>query len=974
MNKAKHNRSILAGILSIALSHPALGAYYDNGEDDFLKTKHIGTLGFDSSSGVETYKISITDYISQGRVAGSSDWHQDYVDIFKFDAHYTHHLSDLVRRNIIPIRIRLSKTMQQQRETRGIEKVELIEKHPSGSFKKLAEFLPAMPESGDSEDYIVETKTALHNKDLGYEYYLVVKGDRNSGHYGKEYSLEIEQYDIGDKITEAADLGNMGDSTLWDDSTDFSSETMNDLIQTDNLHDIGYYRDRADLYKLRLPIGPVIAKVRANKSYQLNDTFTLELLKEEQGNLISVSGPFNAGRYEDVILGNIDTSGDYYIRTGFSGNTATVYKYSLEVRSETTVEQDKTKLAVSNPLERSCGVNSDAHCYDSPLSNGLVDAGAVYIYQHYPALSKWQAEGFIKSPNPQSGDNFGDAAFFTENDQYLAVSAPGEDNCGSGVGGSGTGNECGDSTPGMKNDYATDSGALYIFEKQQKVNAYGFNLGDNEQYVFKHYIKAPVVHAADNFGASLSTGNRIALVGAPGVGSTSEKNHNSEWLNEADIAHHLSSNNGDNTGAVFLYGIDERSNWLLKGAFRPLSLQNNYGSHAGSVEDENFGAGITNSGDGKIVAISAPGDVRCDQGNSDNGVYSDNGVFNIAKLSKTDLKHYLETSTSNCISEKSGSVWVYEQQPDGSYSVISYLKAPETRAGDFFGVATWMTSNGEYLAVGSPGNDSGISDTDGWVSKSENSFNNHPWTNTSKPNSGAVYLYKRVNIDNQTGYELVSYIKDRNGAMEGADFGASIFLNDDRTLIVGAPDAVYSQNSNTYDNGYVYLFNFDALGQLTDSQVIYPKSNANAFNQASRFGSTVLMKNSFIFIGEPGDDHCGAGVNGESLNIETDYNPYNDNSTCSEGQMVSNSGAVQIYDASSGLPQTMLKAVNPGNTYYDSEQFGGILASNASESGDSEGGMASDPMSEILNDFLCDNLDTGNPFIDFVIDSFVCDD
>ncbi|WDE12207.1 hypothetical protein [Thalassomonas haliotis] len=951
-----------AAIISGLLAPQVSAAYFDNGTENFLTAQSIGSLGTAYTSGVDVTKLEVKDYISNGRVDGS--WRWDKRDIFKFDAEFSHPDARLARRNVIPIRVRLSTSMQINREVYGIKSIELIEKHPSGAFKKLARLVPNVTYPSAAFEF----KTAIKDKDLGFEYYLVIDGLENDDNRGKQYNVEIERFDIGNQIAQAADLGVLGNSMLFDDNTIWAAETINSLVNTDNWLDFGSYLDDADLYKAVLPAGEVKANVGVHQHYVLNDTLTLELLKEDHGQLVSIAGPFNAARYQEITLATLTEAGEYYIRVGFNRNTTTVYDYSLRVKSSAKSEDQATKLAVSNPLENGCGVNSAQHCFNSPLDNGLPDSGAVYLYQYYNELDQWLAQEYIKSPNPEAGDNFGEAAFFTENDQFLAVAAPGEDNCGAGFDGTAATAACGYYAPGMANNDAENSGALYIFNKEEKVNAYGFGLGVNETYQLKNYVKAPVVHSGDNFGAALSTGNQIALVGAPGLSSQTDSP--SGWLTETDINQQLDDVSYTHTGSVFLYELNASADWTLAGAFRPLKLQNNQGGF--SIEGENFGAGITNSGDGNIIAISAPGDARCD-----NSPLSENGVYNLNNISKSNFETYLD-GVYQCTSVQSGSVWIYQKDDQGDYQVISYLKAPQTREADFFGEATWMTGDGEYLAVGAPGNDSGNAGSNGWSQKGDPLFATNPWNDTSKPNSGAVYLYKKQVLSGKLGYELIAYGKPELGMVEGSNFGATVFLNDDRTLIVGAPDGVYALNGQTFDNGYVRSFKLSESGQLTSSANIFPQNNANEHNHASRFGASLLMKNEMIFVGEPGDDHCGASVGGASLNVEKDYAVGGNETPCTINERVSNSGAVQIYNAVTHQHSEVLKPINPGGTYYSNEQFGGVLASNSSGDGASDAsGVSADPFGDVLSEFLCSDEGgpvTGNQYFDWIIDSFVCGD
>src|SRR6266705_2462246 len=96
----------------------------------------------------------------------------------------------------------------------------------------------------------------------------------------------------------------------------------------------------------------------------------------------------------------------------------------------------------------------------------------------------------------------------------------------------------------------------------------------------------------------------------------------------------------------------------------------------------------------------------------------------------------------------------------------AYVKASNTGAADDFGFAVALSSDGNTLAVGAPGEASAGIETD-----------------NSAPSAGAVYVYTRSG----TTWTQRAYIKASNPGA-GDQFGTSVALSSDGiTLAVGAP-------------------------------------------------------------------------------------------------------------------------------------------------------------------------------------------
>jgi len=100
--------------------------------------------------------------------------------------------------------------------------------------------------------------------------------------------------------------------------------------------------------------------------------------------------------------------------------------------------------------------NSVAGVYNStsiPFSGGMAGAGGVYTF--YRVGSSWAWESYLKSPNPDSGDYFGNNVSLSGN--TLAVTASYEASCAGGII---------NGTTASANNSCAGAGALYVFTRQ----------------------------------------------------------------------------------------------------------------------------------------------------------------------------------------------------------------------------------------------------------------------------------------------------------------------------------------------------------------------------------------------------------------------------------------------------------------------------------------------------------------------------
>ena len=200
----------------------------------------------------------------------------------------------------------------------------------------------------------------------------------------------------------------------------------------------------------------------------------------------------------------------------------------------------------------------------------------------------------------------------------------------------------------------------------------------------------------------------------------------------------------------------------------------------------------------------------------------DNGITVELPVHKQDWQnseYQLEACTpANCSTTDAISVFDYMQR------AIGYFKAPNTEENDLFSVLA-ISADGQTIAVGAPGEDSGIASDVG---------------DNSLSGAGAVYIYVKDN----DSWRFQSYIKSPTPG-EGDAFGSSVALNGDGTVLaVGVPNedsAAVAIGGDETDNtaqdaGAVYLF--ERFGDTwTDPLFIKPSTGA----AGAAFGSQVAL-------------------------------------------------------------------------------------------------------------------------------------
>jgi hypothetical protein len=188
----------------------------------------------------------------------------------------------------------------------------------------------------------------------------------------------------------------------------------------------------------------------------------------------------------------------------------------------------------------------------------------------------------------------------------------------------------------------------------------------------------------------------------------------------------------------------------------------------------------------------------------------------------------------------SGAVYIYRRDLSGNWSHEAYIKAPNTDAGDNFGLR--QSIKGDVLVVSSPSEDSAsISDLN----------------DDSLADSGIVYIYKRTGVN----WVFDQAIKSSN--IEAGDVFGNVIEYDGTHLAVaafgedGAGSGVQGvPASNTQaDSSAVYIFS-ETAGTFT--QEAYLK-NINS-TKYSYFGMSMSFSGDYVAIGAENDHNSGRGI------------------------------------------------------------------------------------------------------------------
>lgn len=429
------------------------------------------------------------------------------------------------------------------------------------------------------------------------------------------------------------------------------------------------------------------------------------------------------------------------------------------------------------------------------------------------SCTTWQQKAMLKASNAGAGDQFGWFTAISADGNVIVVAADKEDSSAQGVNGP------------QGNDAASDSGAAYVFRRSGGV------------WAQEAYLKSPISQAGDRL-----SGVAISSDGTAIVISTWGESSNTTGVNPA------TNELAPDSGAAFLYRRVGAA-WQLEATFKASNTQ----------ADDRFATGLAINGDGTVLALGARNEDSAAVGvggsQSSNAAVDSGAVYVFRKTGTTWAQEaYLKQSNTgagdqfglrvdlsddgavlavgawaedsngvgvngvqnNDAMADSGAVYLF-RRTGNAWAQEAYLKASNTNAGDWFGMAIALSADGRALAVGARNEASSARGV------GANQLDN------SAPGAGAVYLFRYT-----TAWAQEAFIKAPN-ADAGDYFGWTVGLSSTGdVLAVGA----YREASNsTIVNGDLtnnaaamagaaYVFQRSATGWAFDSAL--KASNAEA--------------------------------------------------------------------------------------------------------------------------------------------------
>lgn len=418
------------------------------------------------------------------------------------------------------------------------------------------------------------------------------------------------------------------------------------------------------------------------------------------------------------------------------------------------------------------------------------------------------AIGFLKADVSTPNDRFGYSVALSSDGSTLAVGATGESSAFSGIAAQ---------EPASANDQL-NSGAVYVHVRQ------------GQRWQLQAFVKSPANALHDSFGKSLAlsaNGDTLAVgANAGNVGTVHLFTRtNGTWTERQQLmasnaaprrafGHRLALSAsgtvlavGDpmesvgalrNNGAVYLFTHDGTL-WSERALLR-----------ASSPWDQAFfGSSVSLNGAGDTLAVGAP-----------------------------ESSNTIPYGGSAYLFTGGGANWIQQAE----------LKAPLDMAELSFGTSVALSSNGNTLAIGARGDNSGVvgDPLDGSASL-----------------SGAVHVFSR----DGTNWLHQAYLKAANPGMDD-QFGRAVSLSGDgNTLVVGAPyerstaDGLEGNQTNdgSSEVGAAYVFKREGLAWR---QRVYVKAPNSGASDAFGMDLAVSADGQTLAVGAVGESSSASGWNG----------------------------------------------------------------------------------------------------------------
>jgi hypothetical protein len=341
-----------------------------------------------------------------------------------------------------------------------------------------------------------------------------------------------------------------------------------------------------------------------------------------------------------------------------------------------------------------------------------------------------------------------------------------------------------------------DAGAVYVFVRD-----------DQDAWSQQARIEAGNADANDRFGISVSLS---------GDGDTLAVGAYQEASSATGIGGDQANDSAADAGAVYVFARDGQDAWS----------QSAYVKASNTDAGDYFGWSVAVSGDGDTLAVGALA-----EGSSATGIggdETDDSIFN------------------------GGAVYVFTHAGQNVWSQQAYIKSSNTDEADSFGGAVALSSDGNTLAVGAAGEDSGATGIGG------------DQVDNTVYNAGAAYVFVR---DGQSAWSQTAYVKASNPDVEDI-FGSSVALSGDgETLAVG---------TDWEDSSAAGIGGDDADDQAENAGAVYVFVNKNAWlpeayikssnpGENDYFGHSLALSSDgdTLAVGAPVEDSGAIGIGGD---------------------------------------------------------------------------------------------------------------
>ena len=480
------------------------------------------------------------------------------------------------------------------------------------------------------------------------------------------------------------------------------------------------------------------------------------------------------------------------------------------------LSSDGNTIAVGAPFESggSRGVNGNQN------DNSMYAAGAVYVYARQG--QSWTQQAYVKASNPGINDHFGSSVALSRDGNTMAVAAHWEASGATGI----NGNQNDDSVP--------QAGAVYVFTRtgttwtQQAYikasNTGNTAQGDGDQYGFSLALSGD--------GNTLAAGAITEDGGARQING----NQNDDMAQSAGAVYVFSRTGTTWTQQAYVKSANQDAGDLL-GFSVALSFDGNTLA-AAAFNESGSGRGINPPDDNKSQGSGAlyiftrqnggwsqTAYIKASRGETSDGfgfatsISADGNTVAVGSGDEACLTPGIDPP--GCADDappgRGANIWVgaaYVFVRNGTtWSEQSFIKAPNARPYNSFGVRLALSGDGNALAVTSYLEDNaghGVRPPQLSQFLIQEIFNGWREHKNEAEESGAAYLFTRTGGKWTAG----AYIKGEN-TDAGDEFGSAVAISGDgHTMVFGAhqeDSAARGVNGNQGDNsasdsGAAYVF------------------------------------------------------------------------------------------------------------------------------------------------------------------------